>query len=188
MKLDKEIIIKDIKISDIIICVVLFIISIASFVGYFDSSEVKDIGLLSLGTLLVIIVILLITYLIFKRPYLKLNSMGIIIIKHPPYEKEIFIAWNSIDAILWFGKVFTINKNKKEIQENEFNVESLSNLDNFKGFTQEDYDEDEFECLKNGIYISTKKSKDFNPEIYQISTNIHNNKIETIKKIWINNI
>lgn len=190
MKLDEEIIIKDkIDIIGIIICVVFFVISIASFIGYFDSNEVKNVKLLFVGTLLGIIFILLIPYLTFKRPYLKINSMGIII-RRPQgftYGKEIFIAWNSIDAILMIDKVLTINKNKKEIQEKELNAESISNLDKFKGLTQEDY-EDEAEWLENGIYISSKELKDVNPEIYPISTIIDNNDIEIIKKIWINNI
>lgn len=176
------------SVSDVIIFIILLVICIADLTNSFNSG-----GIPFLGILLGIIVIILFPYLTFKRPYFKANSLGIYfrVPKGFLYGKEIFIAWNKIDAIIWYDKVFTIHKNNNEIQENELNIESISNLDNFEGYTQEEY-EDNIEWIENGLHILTKKTDDTNPEIHEFGAffnNKYNEKnMETIKRLWIENV
>ena len=92
-----------------------------------------------------------------------------------------------IESLIGSDIVITING--KEIQENELNAESISKLDKFNGFTHDDY-EDEAEWLENGIYLSTKKENNIEPEMYEIGSFLNDYKkdIETIKKMWIEHI
>lgn len=188
MKGDKGIIIrKKISISEIMIFIFVLIISIASFIGYFNSNEGKNIGMLFVGILFALISIVLFPYLTFKRPYLGLNSMGIYY-RRPQgftYGKETFIVWDKIEAFIGPEKV-----NRKQIQE-KLNFESISKLDKFNGFTPDDY-EHEAEWLENSIYIVTKKENDINPEIYEIGSLLDKKNylknMEIILKMWIEHI
>ena len=191
--MNKEIIIRDkIHIVNIILLIALFIMSIIGFVVFFNANENKVIGMIIWEILFAGSFILLLPYLTFKRPYLKLKSNGIYY-KRPHgfelYGKEKLIAWNRIDAIIDSDSVFIIQE--KEIQKSELNAESISKLDKFNEISTEDF-EAEAEWLENGIYIVTKKEKDYEPEIYEIGSFLSNpqSNIETIKKMWckFNNI
>lgn len=166
----KELIIKNkIGIGNVTILIILLVVSIAAFSAFFESSE--NIGLLILGILLGVFFVGLLPYMTFKRPYMKLNSKGIIYIEskgHNLYGREVIIPWNKIDSIIYFGKVFSIED--MNIKESELNVDYFSIFETVNKSTLND-DDDDTEWLRNGVFVVTKKNNF--QQIHDISGFIH---------------
>lgn len=151
----QDIIIKEKKISNICLIIFLSIICIASFVGYFSSETEKDIAVLICGILFGSIDILLILYVLFKYPYLKITSNGLYIrgtYGNNLYGSEIHIPWTEVKSIC--SNRHSLTQKVTEMQKNE--------LDELELCTNED---EEFD----GIYIIAKKNKKENFKVYDIS-------------------
>lgn len=169
-----------VKISDILAFLALLIFSVAGFVS----------GNVILGYLAGVPAVLLFPYLTFKRPFFKADVRGILYRKPTgfQYGNAIFIEWKQVQAIIVGDKVLKADEEHAGISEYELNADTLSGLDAFTGFTQEEY-ENQAEWTDNGFFIVIKQTDKEKSELLEVGSLFHQKdflkKLEMLKALWL---
>ena len=166
-------------VSDILVFLVLFIFSVAGFMG-------RNV---ILGYLAGVPAVLLFPYLTFKRPFFKADVYGIMYRKPTGfgYGKARFIEWEQVEAIIDGDMIFSIDEKLGGISENKLNAEILSGLSVFDVQTEEEY-EDQAEWIENGFFIVIKATENDKSELLDIVSFFHQKdfpkKPEMLKALW----
>ena len=169
-----------VNISDILVFLALLIFSVAGFVS----------GKVILGYLAGVPAVLLFPYLTFKRPFFKADVRGILYRKPTgfQYGNAIFIEWKQVQAIIVGDKVLKADEEHAGISEYELNADTLSGLDAFTGFTQEEY-ENQAEWTDNGFFIVIKQTDKEKSELLEVGSFFHQKdflkKLEMLKALWL---
>ena len=169
-----------VNISDILVFLALLIFSVAGFVS----------GNVILGYLAGVPAVLLFPYLTFKRPFFKADVRGILYRKPTgfQYGNATFIEWKQVQAIIVGDKILKTDEEHAGISEYELNADTLSGLDAFTGFTQEEY-ENQAEWTDNGFFIVIKQTDKEKSELLEVGSFFHQKdflkKLEMLKALWL---
>ncbi len=167
-------------VGDVIVFLMLVIFSVVGFVG-------RNV---ILGYLAGVPAVLLFPYLTLKRPFFKADVYGILYRKPTSfgYGKAEYIKWEQVEAIIAGDQIFSIDENLGVISENKLNVQALSGLSAFAGYTEEEY-EDQAEWIENGFFIVIKPMEEEKVELLDFGSFFHQKdflkNLERLKALWL---